>query len=198
MQAFTLIELMVGLAIIAVLYTLAKPRYNNFIATARRAEAQNMLSHIGALQQAYKQDEGAYFFDSTTAPASAELNKYRKYGKTPSGNIFGGRKIECHKNGLYLHVEDCDALRYWYWLDRSPTNASHYGYVAIAHSKNDEASNSIYPGCTPSGSGGGGNIAYTSAGTSTANWSKNPKGDMLVATDRKGPEVYADIMKECK
>ena len=187
MQAFTLIELMVALAIIAVLYTLAKPRYNNFIATARRAEAQNMLAHIGELQQAYRQEEGNYYFNNSTNSSNADINQARKYGRS-----------NCHKNGLYFHVEDCDTLRYQYWI----AVGTDHGYVAIAHSKNDNDFNNIYPGCTASGGGTGVSVNYSAAGTATTNWTSNNNsnnvGDMFVATDRKGPELYIDVIEGCQ
>ena len=195
MHAFTLIEIMVSLAIIAILYAMAKPGFKNFIATARRAEAQNMLAHIGELQRAYRQEEGTYYYNNSNG-SDADISKHHKYGNNNNGNVSlpSGKKVSCHKNGLYLHVDDCEALRYWYWI----VDGTDHGYVAVAHSHQKDGFNNIYPGCATPQAIAGTAVSYSAAGTATTQWNKTMAGDMFVATDRKGPELYIDVIKGCK
>ena len=193
MQAFTLIEIIVALAIIFILYTLASPSFKNLIASARRAEATNMLAHIAELQRAYRQEEGTYYYNSSSGN-DADINKHRKYGRSPASALASGKKVDCHKNGLYFHVEDCEALRYWYWLEAG----TDHGYVAAAHSRHKDGFNTIYPGCEPSKATAGGAVKYGSAGNASATWSKTMAGDMYVSTDKKAAELYIDVVKECK
>lgn len=50
---FTLVELMVGVAIVGILAAIAIPRYESMTLRARRSEALPNLSGIGVAQQAY-------------------------------------------------------------------------------------------------------------------------------------------------
>ncbi len=59
-QAFTLVELMVVVAIIAFLSMLAVPNFMKFLAKAKRAEAYMNLSSIYAAQKAYWAEHGRY------------------------------------------------------------------------------------------------------------------------------------------
>ncbi len=59
-MGFSLIELMVVVAIIAFLAMIAVPNFNRFLAKAKRAEAYMNLSSIYAAQKAYYAEHGKY------------------------------------------------------------------------------------------------------------------------------------------
>ena len=59
-QAYTMIELMIVVAIIAFLATISVPTLSRFLAKAKRAEAYMNLSSIYAAQKAYWAEHGTY------------------------------------------------------------------------------------------------------------------------------------------
>ena len=62
-RGFTLIELMVTVAILAVLAAIAIPAYNNYIATSRNTEGWNNLAAIKLAQEEYFLENNRYFPD---------------------------------------------------------------------------------------------------------------------------------------
>lgn len=70
---FTLIELMVVLAILLLLVTIAVPAFTDHIRKSRRADAAAFLSDIVARQQQFLLDRRAYATSITAAPAAGGL-----------------------------------------------------------------------------------------------------------------------------
>lgn len=68
-RGFTLVELVVVVAIIGILVAIAVPSYQNHLRKARRAEAQTYLLDLANVQQQYLLDARTY------APDPATLNK---------------------------------------------------------------------------------------------------------------------------
>lgn len=57
---FTLIELMIVIAIVSILVAVALPSYQSYIQRSKRADATNMLTHIANLQIQYFMENRAY------------------------------------------------------------------------------------------------------------------------------------------
>lgn len=80
-QGFTLIELMIVVAIIAFLSVVAVPNFFKFLAKAKRSEAYMNLSSIYTAQKAYWAEHGTY---------SAQLSGDGGIGWKPEGYTTGG------------------------------------------------------------------------------------------------------------
>lgn len=117
-DGFSLVELMAAVAIMAMLVSLALPRYRAFIARARTSEAKTNLGLIYGLQQTYK----------------AEFEKYGELkGVGYTGNCNPNE--DELQNELGFRVTDCLALRYNYTSDSGSAEAKSNG-------------SEIYPTCT--------------------------------------------------
>ena len=78
-QGFSLIELMVTLAIVGILFSIALPRYSAYSLRANRTDGLALLNEIMQAQERFAADNGAYTDDLTdlgydASPSSADGN----------------------------------------------------------------------------------------------------------------------------
>lgn len=59
-QGFTLIELMIVVAVISILAAIAYPSYQEYVLRSRRAEGQAFLNDAAARQERYRAQNGSY------------------------------------------------------------------------------------------------------------------------------------------
>ena len=78
---FTLIELMIVVAIIAILAAIAMPIYSNYVTRSKLTDAQNGLSATRVLMEQYYQDNRQYPSTSNSANcgASMPVSQYFSY-----------------------------------------------------------------------------------------------------------------------
>jgi prepilin-type N-terminal cleavage/methylation domain-containing protein len=90
---FTLIELMIVVAIIAVLATIAGTAYRRYMDSGRTAEAMSMLGEIRAKEEAYRAEFSVYAgWSATSEAATASLPAVDN-----TGCVGGGTSEPCHK-----------------------------------------------------------------------------------------------------
>ena len=70
---FTLIELMIVVAAVAILVAIAMPSYQDYVRRGRRADAQSFLQEVAARQQHFLVDRRAYSASVTDAPSAGGL-----------------------------------------------------------------------------------------------------------------------------
>lgn len=75
---FTLVELMVTVAIVSILLSIAVPSYSLYMKQSRRGETQSFLMDVAQRQQTYLLDQRAYAPDLPTlgTPLPADVNAY--------------------------------------------------------------------------------------------------------------------------
>ncbi|WP_313296512.1 type IV pilin protein [Diaphorobacter sp.] len=64
-KGFTLIELMITVAVIAILSAVAYPSYQEYLIRSRRVEGQSLLSEAAVRQERYRAQNGGYTDDVT-------------------------------------------------------------------------------------------------------------------------------------
>lgn len=80
-RGFTLIELMIAVAIIAVIASVAIPAYNGYIHSARMAEGANSISALKLDQTEFFQENNFFFTGASTAALITNSN--RQWTPTP-------------------------------------------------------------------------------------------------------------------
>ena len=60
LHGFTLIELMITVAVVAILSAIAYPSYQEYVLRSRRVEAQSLLGEAAARQERWRAQNGGY------------------------------------------------------------------------------------------------------------------------------------------
>lgn len=134
---FTLVELVVAVAIVGILAAMALPVYRVQQAKVRQIEAKTNLMHIHTLQETYFAEHGAYY--KGEAPFF-----WRSLGGQ-STKVYGDG-VQCNVvNSLGFRLENCSKVRYSYGVFGSGSGSG----VFRAHASSGELDypNLVMPGC---------------------------------------------------
>jgi prepilin-type N-terminal cleavage/methylation domain-containing protein len=120
---FTLIELMIVVAIIAVLATIAGTAYRRYMDAGRTAEAMAMLGEIRSKEEAYRAEFSVY--SGWSAGSELATNSLPAVDNTTCTG--GGTKEPCHKP---LPATYTGTWAYWKGLGINPgRNDLYCGYI---------------------------------------------------------------------
>ncbi|MBI5185978.1 MAG: prepilin-type N-terminal cleavage/methylation domain-containing protein [Nitrospinae bacterium] len=88
-KGFTLIELMIVIAIIGILAAVAIPSYQNYTKRAKASEAKIMLDALRTNNETYRAEYNTYTSNQTLLGNPTANKKYYSYSITPtSGTTF--------------------------------------------------------------------------------------------------------------
>lgn len=114
LAGFTLIELMITVAIVAILAAIALPSYTRYIVRSNRAAAQGYMLEVSGLQQRYLLDARAYAADlatlNTTAPANVAPNYAVATAPNPPASAPGFTVTATPINAQLARDTDCKTL----------------------------------------------------------------------------------------
>jgi len=124
-KAFSLIEIIVVVAIIAILTSIAIPQYNKYLLTAKRIEAVHNLLSIRSMEESYRAVNDKYVtaeWSPSDVPGSSKSNDWNdnsyfsEIGFKPNGGVFYRYGV-CNMNGLDKTHEDCESNPQSCWND---------------------------------------------------------------------------------
>jgi prepilin-type N-terminal cleavage/methylation domain-containing protein len=131
MSGFSLVELMIVVAIIGILAALAQPQFLVYQARAKQSEAMTNLSMIYALANGAASEHANGLFPASPADTRLTLGDNSTDNSCARTNELGFRLTECRET------------RYVYFYEQ-PTVAGDITFVAQA----EEFDNRVFPSCT--------------------------------------------------
>ncbi len=137
---FSLLELMVVVAILGILATVAVPRFNIFRARARQAEAKTNLGVIFTLQESFSIEYESYYDGDKVKWGGSDMKDL----SSSDGYHKGVGAGSCGVNKLGFRLANCGKARYSYWMAGGREN----DFLAISYAPSDiTAGKRIFPGC---------------------------------------------------
>ncbi len=200
---FSLLELMVVVAILGVLATVAVPRFNIFRARSRQAEAKSNLGVIYTLQESFAIDHERYYNGKKDDWGGVDMNENgNRYGYGGTG--ANGCAPTRSKNKLGFRMANCEKARYGYFMNGGGED----GFLAIAYGASDAPGDKrIFPGCPGAGDpknasqAPGTRVSGCSVANATGRGSMEDQfssGDAWCLDERRELANYRDITESCE
>lgn len=123
-SGFTLIELMIVVAVIGILSAIAYPAYNNYVARGKVTEAHSLLSDYNARLEQYYQDNRNYGTAGGACGATPPTSKYFTFSPNlclvgPTGQTYTASAVSIAGQGLGNAAGD-----YTYTIDQTLAKAT--------------------------------------------------------------------------
>jgi type IV pilus assembly protein PilA len=108
---FSLVELMIVVAIIGILAALAIPRFQRFQAKARQSEAKTNLSHVYTLEMSYHGDNDTFITALTSLGFT--VDGHSRYGYNVDNASSTGFLAAGRATGAGVISADCSLIDAW-------------------------------------------------------------------------------------
>ena len=108
-KAFTLIELLIVVAVIGVLAALAVPRFMGSTVHAKQSEAKSILKQIYSMERSYKQEFDTYWGNGISADSN-NPNNFARIGVVLGGNSRYVYTIEADQTSFTVTANIPDPL----------------------------------------------------------------------------------------
>ena len=196
---FSMLELMIVVAILGVIATVAVPRFNIFRTRARQAEARNNVGVIFTLQESFNINHGRYYNGESSNWGGTNMHNHAN-----RDGYLGGSNYACSaalaNNALGFRMANCEKSRYGYFI----LDAGEDHYMAIAYAPSDSTGEKrIFPGCNGSGAARAPGAAnptgikekcFKRPGTNNISYTD---GDAWCVDESRNIENFRDITEFC-
>ncbi|WP_395318216.1 type IV pilin protein [Variovorax sp. UC74_104] len=110
-KGFTLIELMITVAIVALLAAIAYPSYTEYVMRSRRVEGQNLLNDAAARQERWRAQNGSYttVANNLKLPygAASQNGYYTLVLSAAADGSDGGYTLKAQRSGVQASDRKC-------------------------------------------------------------------------------------------
>ncbi|WP_431109701.1 type IV pilin protein [Variovorax paradoxus] len=112
-KGFTLIELMITVAIVGILAAIAYPSYTEYVMRSRRVEGQNLLNDAAARQERFRAQNGVYAgageLDKLKLPtgAASQNGYYTLTSTVAADGSDGGFTLKATRAGAQVADRKC-------------------------------------------------------------------------------------------